>query len=220
MSAKTLGLDERVYRYLLDHSLREHPVLAQLREATAKIRMGGMQISPEQGQLMALLVKMLGARRTVEVGTFTGYSALAVALAMPEDGRVLACDVSEEWTARAREAWQQAGVAHKVRLVLGPALQTLDTELASGAAGTFDFAFIDADKGNYAGYYERCLALLRPGGLVAIDNTLWSGAVADASDKGDDTESIRRINDAVHADERVDMAMLPVGDGLTLALKR
>jgi caffeoyl-CoA O-methyltransferase len=180
----------------------------------------GMQISPEQGQLMALLVKMLGARRTIEVGVFTGYSALAVALALPADGRVVACDVSEEWTGVARRYWQKAGVANKVDLRLAPALATLDAMLAAGEADRYDFAFIDADKGNYAGYYDRCMKLVRPGGLIAVDNTLWNGWVADAAHAEDDTRAIRAFNDKLHADERIDLSLVPIGDGLTLARRR
>ena len=220
MSSKTLNLTPQVYDYLLTHSVRDTPVLRELREETARHPARRMQISPEQGQLMALLVKLLGARRTIEVGVFTGYSALCVALALPEDGRIVACDVSEEWTAIAQRYWEQAGVAHKIDLRLAAAARTLDALLQAGGAGTYDFAFIDADKGNYDTYYEKCLQLLRAGGLIAIDNTLWSGAVADASDQDGDTVAIRRLNDKVHRDTRVEAAMLPIGDGLTLALKQ
>jgi predicted O-methyltransferase YrrM len=220
MSSRTLAITDSIYRYVLEHSVREHPVQRKLREATAGIRHAGMQIGPDQGQLMALLVKLLGARRTLEVGVFTGYSALAVALALPPDGKVIACDVSEEWTAIARKHWQEANVAGKIDLRLAPALETLDALLAAGEAGAFDFAFIDADKPNYGAYYERCVALVRRGGLIAIDNTLWSGAVADAADTGRDTAAIRALNDALLHDERIDLSLLTVGDGLTLALKR
>ncbi len=219
MSNRTLTLDDRLYRYILDHSLREHPELAALREATRTHPRGRMQISPEQGQFMALLVKLMGARRTIEVGVFTGYSALAVALALPDDGRILACDVSDEFTALGRPHWSRAGVAHKIELVLAPALATLDARLAAGEAGRYDFAFIDADKANYDGYYERCLQLLRPGGLMAIDNVLWSGRVADES-TDEDTVALQRLNRKLHGDERVDLALLPIGDGLTLARRR
>jgi predicted O-methyltransferase YrrM len=179
-----------------------------------------MQISPEQGQLMQLLVRLMGARRTLEVGVFTGYSSLAVALALPEDGRILACDLSEEYTAIARRHWQAAGVAHKIELVIGPALATLDARLARGEAGRYDFAFIDADKGNYTGYYERALELVRPGGLIAVDNTLWGGAVADETDHSDDTVALRRFNQQLLGDGRVDLSLVPIGDGLTLARRR
>jgi len=221
MSRRTLNLDDRLYDYVLDASLREHPALAELREATREHPHAGMQISPEQGQLLALLVKLIGARRTLEIGTFTGYSALAVALAMPDDGRVIACDVDADFTAVAQRYWQAAGVAHKIELVLGPALATLDARLAAGEAGRHDFAFIDADKSNYAHYYERCLQLLRPGGLIAIDNVLWSGRVAKPAAPGDaDTLALQALNRALHDDARIDLALLPIGDGLTLARKR
>ncbi len=220
MSDRTINLDERLYRYLQEHSLREHAVQRELREATLKMPHGGMQISPEQGQLMALLVRLMGARRAIEVGVFTGYSALSVALALPPEGLLVACDVSEEWTAMARQYWSKAGVAQRIDLRIAPALQTLDGLIAEGGAGQHDFAFIDADKSNYIAYYERCLVLLRKGGLVAVDNTLWSGAVADPANQERDTLAIRAFNDTVHADARVDLAMLSIGDGLTLALKR
>jgi predicted O-methyltransferase YrrM len=219
MSNRTLTLDDRLYRYLLEHSLREHPELAALREATRAHPLARMQISPEQGQFMALLLKLIGARRTIEVGVFTGYSALAVALALPDDGRILACDVSDEFTAIGRPYWRRAGVEHKIDLVLAPALATLDARLAAGEAGAYDFAFIDADKAGYDAYYERCLALLRPGGLIAIDNVLWSGRVA--TDAGDeDTLALQRLNRKLHGDERIDLSLLPIGDGLTLARRR
>ena len=219
MSRRTLNLDERLYRYVLDFSLREHAELAALREATRTHPRAGMQIAPEQGQFLALLVRLIGARRTIEIGVFTGYSALAVALALPEDGRVLACDVSVEYTSVARPYWQRAGVAHKIDLVLAPALATLDARLAAGEAGAYDFAFIDADKTNYDGYYERCLQLLRTGGLIAVDNTLWSGRVAEPA-LDEDTAALQRFNRKLHRDDRIDLALLPIGDGLTLARKR
>jgi predicted O-methyltransferase YrrM len=218
--SRQLSLDERTYRYLVDHSVREPGVMGELRAETAKLPMAGMQIGPEQGQFMALLVKLMGAKRCVEVGVFTGYSSLAVALALPPDGTIIACDVSEEWTAIARRYWKKAGVESKIDLRLGPALDTLDAMIAQGKAASFDFAFIDADKGNYLGYYERCLQLLRKGGLVAVDNTLWSGDVADPDNTKGDTVALRKFNDALHHDERIDLTLLPVGDGLTLALKR
>jgi caffeoyl-CoA O-methyltransferase len=221
MSRRTLNLDEHLYRYLLEHSLREHPQQAALRAATQDHPRAGMQISPEQGQLMALLVRLLGARRTIEVGVFTGYSLLTVALALPADGRVLACDLSEEFTAIGRPYWRRAGVEHKIELVLAPALATLDARLAAGEAGQYDFAFIDADKSSYDAYYERCLRLLRAGGLIAIDNVLWSGRVAVATDEADaDTAALQALNTKLHADERIDLALVPIGDGLTLARKR
>ncbi|GAB3267814.1 class I SAM-dependent methyltransferase [Chitinimonas naiadis] len=219
MSNRTLNLDDHLYRYLLAHSLREHPAQTALRSATADHPRAGMQISPEQGQFMALLVKLLGVRRAVEVGVFTGYSALSVALAMPADGRLLACDISDEYTRVGLPFWQQAGVADKIELKLAPALQTLTERLAAGEAGSYDFAFIDADKTSYDGYYEHCLALLRPGGLIAIDNVLWSGAVAHPAEDSD-TTALQALNAKLHRDERVDLSVLPIGDGLTLARKR
>ena len=218
MSLRTLQIDEPLFDYLLAHSLREHPAQAALREATRTHRHAGMQISPDQGQFMALLVKLIGARRTIEVGTFTGYSALAVALALPEEGRVLACDVSDEYTRVGRPFWQQAGVAHKIDLVLAPALQALDARLAAGEAGGYDFAFIDADKANYDAYYERCLQLLRPGGLIALDNMLWGGAVARPA-KDADTAALQVLNAKLRDDTRVDVSLLTIGDGLALARK-
>ncbi|BBK35874.1 hypothetical protein STAQ_09520 [Allostella sp. ATCC 35155] len=220
MSARLLPLTEHLRDYLLSVSLRETPAQAALREATRSVRGALMQISPEQGAFMALLVELTGARRAIEVGTFTGYSALTVAQAMPADGRLVCCDVSEEWTAIGRRHWEMAGVADRIDLRLGPALETLDSLIAEGGAGQWDMAFIDADKANYDGYYERCLALLRPGGLVLIDNVLWSGAVADPARTDADTTALRALNAKLHGDERVTLAMLPVGDGLTLALKR
>ncbi|MBS0432596.1 MAG: class I SAM-dependent methyltransferase [Proteobacteria bacterium] len=219
MSRRTIDLDDTVYDYLLAHSLREHPEQAALREATRTHPRARMQISPEQGQLMALLVKLIGARRCIEIGVFTGYSALSVALALPDDGRILACDVSDEYTSIGKPYWQRAGVAHKIDLRLAPAVETLDARLQAGEAGTYDFAFIDADKTGYDAYYERCLQLLRAGGLVAIDNVLWSGDVARPSED-EDTRALQALNDKLHRDGRIDLSMLPVGDGLTLARKR
>ncbi|MDX1422128.1 MAG: class I SAM-dependent methyltransferase [Kiloniellales bacterium] len=216
----THSLNEAVYDYLLEVSLREPPVLARLREETAGLPRAIMQISPEQGQFMALLAELLGARRVLEVGTFTGYSALVVALALPADGRVITCDVNEETTAIARRYWAEAGVADRIELRLGPAVDTLDALLADGGAGTFDLAFVDADKTNYDAYYERGLALLRPGGLMLVDNVLWGGAVADPLHQDEDTDAIRALNAKIHGDERVSLALLPVSDGLTLARKR
>ena len=220
MARTTLGLDDRLYDYFLQVSLREADVLRRLREETAALPEGEMQIAPEQGQFMALLVELIGARRTIEVGVFTGYSSLAVALALPADGHIVACDVSEAWTAIARRYWDQAGVAHKIELRLAPAIETLDSLIAAGEAGAYDFAFIDAEKTEYADYYERVLELLRPGGLAAIDNVLWNGRVADPESNDDDTNAIRAFNEALKGDERVTLSMVPIADGLTLARKR
>jgi len=222
MSTRTLILDDALHTYLLGVSLREHPEQTALREATRTHPSARMQISPEQGQLMQMLVKLLGARRTLEIGVFTGYSALTVALALPADGRLLACDVSEAYTALARPFWERPGVAERIELVLAPALTTLEARLALGEAGTYDFAFVDADKANYNNYYEQCLNLVRPGGLIAFDNTLWSGRVVLPADPAldPDTHALQRLNARLHGDERVDLAMVPVGDGLTLARKR
>ena len=220
MSDTTFGLDDRTRLYLLQHSLREHSLLEELRAVTHNDPLARMQISPEQGQFMALLVQAIGARRCIEIGTFTGYSALVVSLALPDDGFMVCCDINREWTAIAQTYWERAGVAHKIDLRLAPALDTLDALLEVGEAGAFDFAFIDADKENYLGYYERCLRLLRPGGIIAVDNTLWSGRVADDTDQESSTAALRAFNAAIHADKRVALSMLPLGDGLTLALKR
>jgi len=214
-----LKLDDTVYRYVLANTLREHPEQTALRVATRSLPHAGMQISPEQGQFMALLAQLIGARRAIEVGVFTGYSALSVALALPSDGRLLACEIDEEPTLMARLHWERAGVAGKIDLRIAPALQTLDGCLAAGEAGAYDFAFIDADKTAYDDYYERCLRLLRPGGLLVLDNTLRGGAVAHSSDQPD-TRAIQALNTKVHRDERVDMVLLPFSDGVTLARKR
>ncbi len=219
MSRRTLNLDDTLIDYLHAHSLREHPAQTALREATRDHPHAGMQIAPEQGQFMALLVRLIGARRAIEIGVFTGYSALAVALALPDDGRLLASDISDEYTRVGRPYWESAGIAHKIDLRLAPALATLDAQLAQGEAGRFDFAFIDADKAGYDAYYERCLQLLRAGGLIAIDNVLWSGAVAHAAASAD-TLALQQLNDKLLRDERIDLSMLPIGDGLTLARKR
>ena len=218
--SRFLQIDERLFHYIVEHSVRDHPALAALREATAKLEDGGMQIGADQGQVMQLLVKLIGARNCIEIGVFTGYSSLAVALALPADGRIVACDVSEDWTAIARKHWKMAGVEGKVDLRIAPALETLDTLLAQGGAGRYDFVFIDADKPNYLAYYERCMTLLRSGGLIAIDNTLWSGEVANPAKNDRSTVAIRAVNDRVHGDDRVDGALLAIGDGVTLARKR
>ncbi|MNR80430.1 putative O-methyltransferase [compost metagenome] len=220
MSSRTLNVTDRIYDYLTTHALRENDAQKRLRMETAKLPMARMQISPEQGQFMSLLVRLMGAKKTLEVGVFTGYSSLCIALALPEGGKHVACDVSEEWTSIGRRFWQEAGVASKIDLHLAPALPTLDALLANGEAGTFDFAFIDADKLGYDAYYECALKLVRPGGLIAIDNVLWGGSVADLSDQDADTRAIRELNDKIHQDPRVEMSLLPIGDGVTLALKR
>jgi predicted O-methyltransferase YrrM len=220
VSSRTLTLDDRLYAYLQSVSLREHPVLVQLRAETARLPAAAMQVSPEQGQFMALLLRLMGARRCLEIGTFTGYSALACALALPADGRLVALDVSPEWTAIARRHWELAGVADRIDLRLGPAEASLAGLLAAGEAGRFDFVFIDADKPAYPRYYELALQLVRPGGLIAFDNVLWSGRVADPNAADADTTALRQLNRSLHHDERIDLALLPVGDGLTLARRR
>lgn len=220
MRKGSLGLTDDLYDYMLSVSLREHPLLSKLRAETATMSDAVMQISPEQGQFMALMVKLIGARRYLEVGTFTGYSSLAVALSLPEDGRILACDVSVEFTDVARRYWREAGVEEKIDLRLAPAAETLHQEIEAGASESYDFAFIDADKENYATYYELCLTLLRPGGLLAVDNVLWSGKPAQSNVDDEMTLAIRQINDQIHKDERVDISLLPISDGLTLARKR
>lgn len=221
MSNRTLNLDERLHEYLLSVSLREPAILRRLREETAAMPEHNMQIAPEQGQFMALLVQLTGVRRAIEIGTFTGYSALAVALAMPDDGRVVCCDTSEEYTDIARKYWDEAGVADKIELRIAPALETLDELLDDpDQPRNFDFAFIDADKTNYDNYFERCFDLLKSDGLVAIDNTLWGGKVADTSDLDEDTVAIRALNEKLYADDRIDLSLVPIADGLTLCRKR
>lgn len=220
MSNKTFTMSDTLGEYMQSVSLREPDVLTRLREETSRLSMSMMQIAPEQGQFMQLLVKALGIRRAIEVGVFTGYSTLCVALAMPDDGRIVACDVNKKWTDIAQRYWKEADVDNKIELRLAPALETLDTLIDEQLQNKFDFAFIDADKEGYKDYYERALALIRPGGLIAIDNTLWNGSVADESNQTESTQAIRDINRHLHTDERVDISLLPIGDGLTLALKR
>ena len=219
MARRTLDIDDVLHQYVIDHTATEHPAQTKLREATAHHRHAGMQISPEQAQFMQLLVKLIGGRRAIEVGVFTGYSALSVALALPADGLLLACDVSDEYTRVGRPFWREAGVAERIELVLGPARDTLQQRIARGEQGTYDFAFIDADKTGYDTYFEQCLTLLRDGGVIAIDNVLWSGAVARGAND-DDTRALQALNDKLRSDRRVDIAMLPIGDGLTLARKK
>lgn len=217
MFKQTLGLENHIYQYLLSVSIREPDVLTKLREETANHPRNIMQISPEQGQFMALLMQLMGAKKTLEIGVFTGYSSLVVALALPPEGKIVACDVSEEYTSIAHRYWKQAGVAEKIDLRIAPAIETLDKLLAEGEADTFDFAFIDADKSSYDDYYEGALKLIRPGGLIAIDNVLWSGQVADSRVQDNRTKKIRALNEKLHQDERVTISMIPIGDGLTLA---
>lgn len=219
MSKRSINLTDDLYDYLLKSSLRETEVMARLREETNGMRGAGMQISPDQGQFMALLVQLMGAKRCLEIGTFTGYSTLAVAQALPADGLIVACDVNAETTAVARRYWTEAGVAGRIDLRLAPALETLDALIAEGQAGSYDFSFIDADKSNYDSYYERSLELLRPGGLIVVDNVLWDGAVIDSTRSDADTESIRALNAKISQDQRVTCAMLSVGDGVMLAHK-
>ena len=218
--SRRLAIDDALYDYLLAHGTRETEVQRRLRAETATIRGAGMQISPEQGQLMALLVRLIGAKRALEIGTFTGYSALTVALALPPDGRLICCDVNEAWTEVARRHWEAARVAAKIELRLAPALETLAELRAQRQDASFDFAFIDADKDNYDAYYEHCLVLVRPGGLIAIDNVLWSGRVLDAKDRSADTKALRALNAKLKDDLRIDLTMVPIGDGLTLARVR
>jgi caffeoyl-CoA O-methyltransferase len=206
--------------YIRSVSLREPDLLRRLREETAPRADAGMQLSPEQGQFLGMLVRLMGARRALEVGVFTGLSSLHVALAMPPEGRLIACDVNAASAAIARRYWREAGVADKIELRLAPALDTLDALLGEGAAGSFDFAFVDADKENYGRYYERVLKLLRPGGLTAFDNVLWHGRVIDDAAQDEDTRAIREFNAKLHVDERVWLSLAPIGDGITLALKR
>jgi len=215
MAGRAPLLPEKIARYIHEHAVREPQVLRGLRAATASVPYSGMQIGADQGQFMAMLVKLMGAKRCLEIGTYTGYSALAVALALPKDGSIVCCDVSEEWTAVGKPFWKKAGVEKKIDLRIGPALETLKK-----LKGPFDFVFIDADKPNYLNYYERCLQLVRRGGLIAVDNVLWSGEVANEKARDELTVALREFNDRVHEDERVDIAMLSIGDGVTLALKK
>ena len=220
MSNKTLSINDSLYEYILQHSLREHAQLAELRQLTASHEWARMQIAPEQGQFMALLLELTGAKNIIEVGTFTGYSALAMALALPTDGQIICCDISSEWTDIGRPFWKKAGVEALIDLRIAPALDTLDELIKQQQQGKFDIAFIDADKTNYLNYYERCLELIHPGGLIMFDNTLWNGDVANTDVNDEDTIAIRALNERLHEDERVSISLVPIGDGLTLARKR
>lgn len=219
MSNRTLSIDDRLYDYLCDVSVNESELLHQLREETAQLEYSVMQISPEQGQFMSLLIKLMGAKRAIEIGTFTGYSSISVADAMPEDGKLICCDISPQWTDIAQKYWVKAGLEEKIELYSQPADLTLQMLLDDGAEKTFDFIFIDADKQNYIKYYEMALRLLRKGGLIAVDNTLWSGAVADPDNIEPGTRAIRRFNDLIKQDDRVSTSLVTIGDGLTLILK-
>ena len=219
MSNRTLSIDDRVYDYLLSVSLRESDLLKQLRQETAGIEFSEMQIAPEQGQFMAMLVKLIGVRRALEIGTFTGYSAICIAGALPPDGELVCCDDSEEWTAIAKKYWTRAGLDDRIRLELGDAAASLQDLVDAGQTGTFDFIFIDADKQNYTLYYEQSLKLLSAGGLIAVDNTLWSGDVANPENDEPGTRAIRRFNEMLKQDDRVDISLVPIGDGLTLVRK-
>ena len=220
MTRRTIQLTDRLYEYLLSVSLREPDVLGRLRAETASHPGAEMQISPEQGQFMRFLIRLIDARRTLELGVFTGYSALSAALALPVDGRVVACEIDAEFAEVARRWWKEGGVDGKIDLRLGPAVETLDGLLAEGQAGTYDFAFVDADKESYRAYYDRCRELVRRGGLILFDNTLWGGEVAEPGATGAGLEEIRALNRLLHEDDRIDLSFLPISDGLTLARKR
>ena len=220
MSSSSLRIDDALEAYLTKLLPEEPAVLARLREETSRLEAAAMQIGRDQGRLMTVLLCCLGAQRTIEVGVFTGYSTLITALALPNTGRIVACDINREWTDIALRYWREAGVADKIDLRIGPAADTLDAMLAAGEVETYDFAFIDADKPGYDGYYERCLALLRPGGVIAIDNALWSGAVANLAKNSEDTLAIRALNEKISRDPRVEAYLAPVGDGVHLAWKR
>jgi caffeoyl-CoA O-methyltransferase len=220
MSTRSFFLPEEVEQYILETTLRDQPVLRDLRDETARMPQARMQTGADQVQFLQLLVRLTGAKRCIEVGVFTGYSALGVALALPADGKIVACDVNEEYTAVARRYWQRAGVCGKIDLRLAPAVETLDTLIAGGESGTFDFAYIDADKSRYDAYYERCLQLLRSNGLIAIDNVLWSGDVVKVESQDEDTVALRALNEKIGRDQRVDAALLSIGDGLMVVRKK
>jgi predicted O-methyltransferase YrrM len=217
---KYTPLTDKLYNYLLSVSLREPPILKKLRQETQTLPEFYMQISPDQGQFLALLIQLTGASRVIEVGTFTGYSSLAMALALPGDGSIIACDINKNWTDIARRYWTEAGIAHKMDLRLGMARGTLKSLIQDGGSDSFDFIFIDADKTGYSHYYELSLDLLRPGGLMALDNTLYGGVVADPDNDDLDVEMMREVNEKIAADDRVDISLLPIADGLTLVRKR
>ncbi|MGA1264793.1 MAG: class I SAM-dependent methyltransferase [Prochlorothrix sp.] len=217
---KSIGLSPRLYDYMLSVSLREPEILAQLRAETQQNPAGRMQVTPEQGQFLAFLVQLIGAERTLDIGVFTGYSSLVVALALPPTGQVIACDLDPEITQVAQRYWEAAGVADRIQLHIAPATETLDNLISSGQTNSFDFAFIDADKGNYINYYEQCLQLLRPGGLVAIDNVLWAGQVVNTKNTRLTLQAIRDFNTKLYDDDRIDLSLVPISDGLTLARKR
>jgi caffeoyl-CoA O-methyltransferase len=219
LSNRTLSIDDRTYDYLCNVAVNEPELLSRLRQETAQLDYSVMQISPEQGQFMSLLIRLMGARRAIEIGTFTGYSSICIASAMPQDGELICCDTSPQWTAVAEKYWSLAGLENKITLYTQPAEKTLEMLLDEGAEKTFDFIFIDADKQNYIKYYEVALRLLRKGGMMAVDNTLWSGAVADPDNNEPGTRAIRRFNDMVKNDERVTKSLVTIGDGLTLILK-
>lgn len=220
MSNQTLNLSDKLYQYMLSVSLQEPSILKLLRETTLKLSSHDMQISPEQGQLMGFLIELIAAEKTLEIGVYTGYSALVVALALPKTGKIIACDVNKETSSIAQNFWQKAGVADKIDLKLAPALETLDDLIKQNQKNSFDFIFIDADKRNYLNYYERSLTLLRPGGLILVDNVLWSGKVADSNNHDEQTLAIRTFNQAIHQDKRTHMCLIPIGDGLSVIRKK
>lgn len=220
MSRTFLSMTPAIHDYLLSMSLREHPVLERLRQETAFMPAAQMQIAPEQGQFIQMLLRLMGAKKTLEIGTFTGYSALCAALVLPAEGKIVACDINKDWTSLARRYWQEAGVIEKIDLRIAPALETLQSLIDAGDSNTFDFAFIDADKANYLNYYELALQLVRVGGLIVVDNVLWGGDVADSTIQDKQTKSIRELNERIFMDNRVELSVVPIGDGLTLAWKK
>lgn len=220
MSSSTIGLSSELRKYMLDVSFRDDEILRQLREETLILKEAQMQISPEQGAFLSILTKLLNAKKTLDIGVFTGYSSLVVARELPDDGLVVACDTSIEWTSIAKKYWKLAGVDNKVDLHLAPAIETLEKLIEDGRESTFDFSFIDADKINYQSYYEKSLILVKPGGIIAVDNVLWSGQVIDEADFEPATRAIRSFNEKLYQDDRVSISMVPIGDGLTLAYKK